>query len=200
MEPEVNPTEQKPQSSGRSQLTQERGPVARDLLMELFKRLELPAEVTLREGGEEIALHAKMGDGAEAAGLAGDRPTMQEPIAYLLSKMVNRGVPEGGARAFVKLSFGDAPPVMTEAPAEETDPELVALGKQLAERAKKIGKTLVVGPMGARERRSIHVAVKEVGGATTRSEGDGLSRRVLVIPDNQAPVAPVGAGGPGTRD
>ena len=175
-----------PASTGRAQISKERGPLARDLLVELFKRLGLPAEITLREGGEEIALHARMGEGAEAAGLAGERPTMQEPIAYLLSKMVNRGGQDGGLRAYVKLSFGDAPPPPGEAPVEETDPELVTLGKELAERAKKLGKILVVGPMGARDRRSIHVAVKEVGGATTRSEGEGLSRRVLVIPDNQS--------------
>jgi spoIIIJ-associated protein len=180
---EAEATAPQPPPSGRAQLAKERGPAARDLLLELFKRLELPAEIILREGGEEIALHAKMGEGAEAAGLAGDRPTMQEPIAYLLSKMVNRGAQEGGPRAYVKLSFGDTPPPLSEMPVEDTDPELVALGKELAERAKQIRKTLVVGPMGARDRRSIHVAVKEAGGATTRSEGEGLSRRVLIIPD-----------------
>src|ERR1700677_1547642 len=152
MQPETIPTR-----SGRAQVAKERAPMARDLLSELFRLLGLPIEISLREGGEEIALHAKVGEGAETAGLAGDRPSMQEPLAYLLSKMVNRGLPDGGPRAFVKLSFGDAPP-SEQAPGEETDPEIVLLGKELAERAKKLGKTLTVGPMSARERRSIHLA------------------------------------------
>ncbi len=178
-------------SASRAQVAKERGPAAKEMLAELFKHLGLPAELTLREGGEEIVLHARMGEGAGAAGLAGDHPTMQEPIAYLLSKMVNRGLAEGGPRAYVKLTFGDVISLLSESSAGETDPELVVLGKMLAERARKLGKTLAVGPMGARDRRSIHVAVKEVGGATTKSEGEGLLRRVLVVPEGQpAPAKP----------
>ena len=182
MQPETNPS-----LSGRAQVVKDRAPMSRDLLLELFRLLGLQVEISLREGGDEIALHAKVGEGAEAAGLSGDRPSMQEPLAYLLSKMVNRGLPDGGPRAFVKLSFGDAPP-LEQSSVEDTDPELVALGKALAERAQKLGKTLTVGPMSARERRSIHVAVKEAGGATTRSEGDGLQRRILIVPE--APSQP----------
>jgi spoIIIJ-associated protein len=184
------PETQAPQASpSRAQVAKDRGPLARDLLVELFRLLGLGAEVTLREGGDEVVLHAKVGEGGEAAGLAGDRPSMQEPLAYLLSKMVNRGLPDGGPRAFVKLSFGDAPPI-EQAPVEETDPEIVALGKELAQRAVKLGKTLTVGPMSARERRSIHVAVKDVGGATTRSEGDGLQRRILIVPEAASQAGP----------
>ncbi len=193
MEPEINPPPN-PARSGRAQVAQDRGPMARDLLLELFRLLGLGVVVSLREGGEEIALHVKVSEGAEAAGLAGDRPSMQEPLAYLLSKMVNRGLPDGGPRAFVKLSFGDAPP-SEQAPVEETDPEIVALGKDLAERAKKLGKTLTVGPMSARERRSVHVAVKEAGGATTRSEGDGLQRRILIVPEPAGQALPAATDG-----
>jgi spoIIIJ-associated protein len=187
MQPEANPS-----LSGRAQVAKDRAPLSRDLLLELFRLLGLQVEVALREGGDEIALHAKVGEGAEAAGLSGDRPAMQEPLAYLLSKMVNRGLPDGGPRAFVKLSFGDAPPTLEQSAVDDTDPEIVTLGKALAERAQKLGKTLTVGPMSARERRSIHVAVKEAGGATTRSEGDGLQRRILIVPETPSQPSPAG--------
>ena len=172
-----------PTAAPRQGLSQERGPVARELLLELFRHMGLGAEVTLRPGGDEIVLQARMGEGAEGAGLGGGRPTMQEPISYLLSKMVNRGVPEGGPRAVVRIGFGEAVAPESPVQTEETDPDLIALGRLLVERANKLGKTLTVGPMTARERRSLHVAVKDVGGATTRSEGDSLLRRVLIIPD-----------------
>src|SRR3984957_18502829 len=204
MQPEANPS-----SSGRAQVAKDRAPMARDLLTELFRLLGLQVEIALREGADEISLHAKVGEGAEAAGLAGDRPSMQEPLAYLLSKMVNRGLPDGGPRAFVKLSFGDGAPTEQSSAGspgsppsiDETDPEIVQLGKDLAERAKKLGKTLTVGPMSARERRSIHLAVKEVGGATTRSEGDGLQRRILIVPDPAGQPQPgiTGQSSPGAQ-
>jgi spoIIIJ-associated protein len=189
MQPEAPPANPK---ASRAEVAKDRAPMARDLLLELFRLLGLPVEVSLREGGDEIALHAKVGEGADAAGLSGERPAMQEPLAYLLSKMVNRGLPDGGPRAFVKLSFGDAVPTEQSAQGlgEDTDPEIVALGKELAERASKLGKTLTVGPMTARERRSIHLAVKEAGGATTRSEGDGLQRRILIVPETLGAASP----------
>jgi predicted RNA-binding protein Jag len=41
--------------------------------------------------------------------------------------------------------------------------------------------------MGSRERKAIHLAVKESGGVTSRSEGEGAARRLLVVPDKLAP-------------
>jgi spoIIIJ-associated protein len=154
-----------------------RGALAKERLLTLLGHLKVGAEVGVAEAGEEITLHVRLGEGAPELGLAGDRPPMQEPLAYLLSKMVNRGAPEGGPRAFIRLDLGQGAPA-----ADEVDEELFALGKGLAVRAKQLGKTLTIGPMSARERRSIHLAVKEEGGATTRSEGEGLLRRILIVP------------------
>jgi spoIIIJ-associated protein len=159
------------------QTTTARGTLAKNQLVKLFEHLRVGAEVDVAESGEEITLHVKLGDGATEIGLAGERPLLQEPLAYLLSKMVNRGAREGGPRAFIRLDLGQGAPA-----ADEVDGELLALGKELAARAQRLGKTLTVGPMSARERRSIHLAVKEHGGATTRSEGDGLLRRILIVP------------------
>jgi predicted RNA-binding protein Jag len=37
--------------------------------------------------------------------------------------------------------------------------------------------------MTPRDRRAIHLALKEMPGVSSRSEGDGSLRRLLVIPD-----------------
>jgi spoIIIJ-associated protein len=154
-----------------------RAELAKERLMTLLGHLKVGAEVGVAEVGEEITLHVRLGEGAPEVGLSGERPPMQEPLAYLLSKMVNRGAREGGPRAFIRLDLGQGAP-----PGDEVDEELLALGKGLAVRAKLLGKTLTVGPMTARERRSVHLAVKEEGGATTRSEGEGFLRRILIVP------------------
>ena len=154
-----------------------RGELAKERLLTLLGHLKVGAEVGVAENGEEITLHVKLGEGAPEIGLAGERPAMQEPLAYLLSKMVNRGAPEGGPRAFIRLDLGQG-----ASAADEVDAELFALGKGLAAKAKQLGKTLTVGPMPASARRAIHLAVKEEGGAITRSEGEGLLRRILIVP------------------
>jgi spoIIIJ-associated protein len=53
---------------------------------------------------------------------------------------------------------------------------------RLAEVALRTGKALAVGPMSARDRRAVHLALVEVDGVTTRSEGEGIFRQLLVIP------------------
>ena len=47
----------------------------------------------------------------------------------------------------------------------------------------RVSKTLAVNPMSPHDRRVIHMALKEEQGVTTRSEGDGIYRRVLIVPE-----------------
>jgi len=48
-----------------------------------------------------------------------------------------------------------------------------------------LGKVLAVAPMSARERRQIHLALVGVEGVSTRSEGEGLFRQLLIIPEKK---------------
>jgi spoIIIJ-associated protein len=180
----------------------ERGAKAQALLATLLGHLGVTAEIEPIEAGEAITLKLKISGGAEAVGLADPRAPLWEPIAYLVGKMMTR---DPSRRCSVALDTGAQTPIGAPvaaapgAPAapmvEENDEELLKMGRFLAERAKQVGKVLVVGPMGSRERKAIHVAVKEVGGVTSRSEGEGAARRLLIVPDKLAapPTQPDGA-------
>jgi spoIIIJ-associated protein len=52
----------------------------------------------------------------------------------------------------------------------------------MAAAAKRMNKVLAIAPISPRERRQIHVALVEVEGISTRSEGEGIFRRLLIIP------------------
>jgi spoIIIJ-associated protein len=65
---------------------------------------------------------------------------------------------------------------------EEGDPAVKAMAERLAASAKKMGKVLAVAPISARERRQIHLALVGTGDITTRSEGEGIFRQLLIIP------------------
>jgi spoIIIJ-associated protein len=165
----------------------ERGAKAREGLATLLGHLGVSAEIEAFEAGEAITLKLKVTGGGETVGLADPKAPLWEPIAYLIGKMMTR---DPSRRCSVTLDTG-APSTIGAPPAapivEETDEELLKMGRFLAERAKQVGKVLVVGPMGSRERKAIHLAVKEVGGVTSRSEGEGAARRILVVPDKLAP-------------
>ena len=44
------------------------------------------------------------------------------------------------------------------------------------------GKIITFDPMNARDRRVVHMALKEVTGVRTESNGEGPDRRVQIIP------------------
>jgi spoIIIJ-associated protein len=69
---------------------------------------------------------------------------------------------------------------------EEGDPAVKAMAERLAAAAKRMGKVLAVAPISARERRQIHLSLVGVEGVSTRSEGEGIFRQLLVIPGRRA--------------
>jgi spoIIIJ-associated protein len=173
----------------------ERGAKAKALLATLLGHLGVTAEIEPIEAGEAITLRLKISGGGEAVGLSDVRAPLWEPIAYLVGKMMTR---DPSRRCSVALDTGAQSPIgapIVAPVSEEPDEELLKMGRFLAERAKQVGKVLVVGPMGSRERKAIHVAVKEAGGVTSRSEGEGAARRLFIVPDKLAapPTQPDGA-------
>jgi spoIIIJ-associated protein len=69
---------------------------------------------------------------------------------------------------------------------EDADAVVKAMAERLAASAKRMGKVIAIAPMSARERRQIHLALVGVEGVSTRSEGEGLFRTLLVVPEADA--------------
>ncbi|MDW8292915.1 MAG: RNA-binding cell elongation regulator Jag/EloR [Anaerolineae bacterium] len=60
--------------------------------------------------------------------------------------------------------------------------QLVAMARRLAERVAATGKTIVLEPMPALERRIIHLALRDDARVYTESTGEGESRKVQIKP------------------
>lgn len=70
----------------------------------------------------------------------------------------------------------------------EGDPEkrasfLEQLSERAASRAEKTGRTVALDPMNPRDRRTVHVALRDFEGIATMSTGSGRYRGVLVVPE-----------------
>jgi spoIIIJ-associated protein len=140
---------------------------AREFCSELFQRLGAKVAVEVRETAEAIgiALQAQEGNTLELSG------ALLEAVQHLVNRVVN---PRAEGRKWVNLEVGGF--------TDEGDPAVKAMAERLAGAAKRMGKVLAIAPISARERRQIHLALVGVEGVSTRSEGEGIFRQLLILP------------------
>jgi len=140
---------------------------ARDFCEELFHRLGAKVAIEAKEGAEAIAvsLTPQEGNTLELSG------ALIEAAQHLVNRVVN---PRSEARKWVNLDVGGF--------REEGDPAVKAMAERLAAAARRTGKVLAIAPISARERRMIHLALFGAKDVTTRSEGEGIFRQLLIVP------------------
>jgi spoIIIJ-associated protein len=146
-----------------------KGPRAKEVLMGLLDRLEMPAEIVVKETDEEILLNIRSTEGEDLVGRDGE---LLSALQFLVNKIVNR-FPEGR-----KLIVLDA-----EGFRDKREEVLGELARRLGEKALATRKVVRLSSMTAQDRRLVHMALKEVPGLQTRSEGEGSFRCLLIIPE-----------------
>ena len=147
---------------------------AREFCTGLLDRMGAAVDVAVQETPDAIgvSLTPRAGNGVELTG------AVVEAVQVLVNRVVN---PRAEGRKWVNLEVGGFP--------EGGDPAVKAMALRLAEAARRTGKVLAVAPMSARDRRAVHLALADVEGVSTRSEGEGIFRQLLVIPGPK-PKAP----------
>ena len=65
---------------------------------------------------------------------------------------------------------------------------LETLAQSLASRAMADHRAVRLSPMSAHDRRVFHLALRDIRGVVTRSEGEGLLRSLLIIPSVASPA------------
>lgn len=157
--------------------TADRSAKSKEILGEILRLMGVEAKLEAKEEGDHIAIAVTASKEGEEMGLrAGHRTQVLDALQVVLNRALNR---QNEPRRFVSVDVGDF--------RQEEDPELVAMAKRLAEKATAIGKPIAVGPMNARDRRQVHLALAGVPGIKTQSEGEGVARRLLIIPVTSTP-------------
>lgn len=79
----------------------------------------------------------------------------------------------------------DAPRVVVdvEGSGEEREQTLTRLAERAVKRARETGRSIALDPMNGRDRRTIHMVVRDMSGVATMSIGEGRYRQVLVVPE-----------------
>jgi spoIIIJ-associated protein len=139
----------------------------------LVERMELgPFEIT--ETTENDALVVIQVRGAAAQRLVGGEGRTVDAM-QLLANQVS-----------IRVSGDDAPRIVldVEGDADQREVYLTRVAERAASRARETGRPVALEAMNPKDRRTVHVALREADGIATMSVGDGRYRQVVVVPDN----------------
>lgn len=151
---------------------------AAEKLQGILDRMGVEGEVVAREDDERVTLEVR---GADASLVIGKHGATLDALQFLVNKMVSRGPAPG---AGVEGDEAQSKPISVDAEGyrERRAESLVELAHRLAEKARRSGKPVPAAPMSAADRRVMHLALADVPGLTTRSEGEGPARHLVIIP------------------
>ncbi|NOZ02390.1 MAG: KH domain-containing protein [Deltaproteobacteria bacterium] len=159
-----------------------KGPDAQAALEGVLQRMGVKAEVTVTEDDTRVSLDISTDEEDVVIGRDGE---VLSALQFVVNKMVNR-FPESRKRVVLDaVGFRNR---RREA--------LSALAREMGAKAIRTGKVVRLSPMNAQDRRLIHLELKSHSGLTTRSEGDGMFRCLLIVPDGFRERSP-GRGGRG---
>lgn len=145
-----------------------------DYLKELLLKMEIPEPVFSKaksDNGPTIQIET-----GEAGSLIGKRGQTLNAIQYLLNIYLNRSQEE---KIFFNLDIAEY--------RSNREKSLQELSRKLAQKVKDRGKNIELEPMSSRERRIIHMALKNHPHVTTFSKGDEPYRKVVISPKGRRP-------------
>lgn len=134
----------------------------------LFEHMSLRCYAECKVENEELNVNIT---GSDSGIVIGYRGEVLDAIQYLALILVN----EKGHN-FIRVTIN------AENYREKREQTLEALAGRLAYKAYRTGKKIELEPMNPFERRIIHTALQDSKFATTESEGDDLSRHVVINP------------------
>ena len=146
--------------------------VSVEVLTEILRLMGVAAEVVVKPGASasEFVLDVQ---GDSSALLIGRRGQTLESLQHILSRIVADKVGAGVPQPIVDAEDYRGRRVRS----------LEDMALRMGEKAKRSRKTQGIDALSARDRRVVHLALKDDPWLTTKSLGHGAFRRLLIIPE-----------------
>jgi spoIIIJ-associated protein len=160
--------------------------LAKRVTGDILERMGLTVEISVREDEDAIRLTLQA---QESGLLIGKQGANLNALQLLVGLIVNgggrgraRSLDEAGEHSKIKVILD------TEGYRNRRQASLEAMAHRMAEKALATGKIMEIHTMSSYERRIIHLTLAPLRTVTTRSEGVGPQRRLLVIPQGVTAV------------
>jgi spoIIIJ-associated protein len=145
--------------------------LAKDALENILTRIPIEASVQAEATDGKIILDI---DGDKSGLLIGRKGKTLDALQFIVNKIVNKAMER---RMNVVVD--------SENYRKRRRESLTQLAHKIADKAKRIKKPVATNPLNPHDRRIIHLTLKEDNELDTKSRGDGLLKKVLVIPRNK---------------
>jgi spoIIIJ-associated protein len=149
-----------------------------DFLQGVLERMGIQADIDVNEAEDKIVLEIQTSDPEVVIGRKGQ---VVDALQHLVSKVVYRERAGEKGKPIVVDSGGYR---------EKHVLRLQSLAQRMGEKALATQAIVELSPMSAHDRRIVHMAIAEIPGLSSRSEGEGDDRHILVVPEALAAKQP----------
>ena len=141
---------------------------AKEVLENILSRIPVDTTVNSQRVNGNIALNI---EGDKSGLLIGRKGKTLDALQFIVNKIANKAS-DKKVRVVVD----------SENYRKRQEESLVEMALDMGEKAKKAQKPVATNLLNPHERRIIHLALKPDGALNTKSKGDGLLKKVLIIP------------------
>jgi spoIIIJ-associated protein len=154
--------------------------IARRILEDLLQGMDIHGYVTAvrssvpdqrGEPEDTITLHVEGADEEAMGLLIGRRGETLRSLQFMVNLLVSRKVQKWPQ---IVVDVGNY--------RQRRQESLEGLARRMAERVRQSGRPLTLEPMGAYERRIVHLALRSDSTVYTQSAGEGENRKVVIYP------------------
>lgn len=142
--------------------------LAQDALEKILALLPMETAVDAERVDGNINLNIQ---GDNSGLLIGRRGKTLDALQFIVNKIVNKRL-ERKVRVVID----------SEKYRQRRRQSLTQLAQRMGEKAKRIQKPVTTNPMNPGDRRIVHLALKDDSQLDTRSRGEGLMKKVVIIP------------------
>lgn len=145
--------------------------VAQETLRKIISLMSMDTRISAVRKGDDIVLNI---EGNNTGILIGHKGRTLEALEFIVNKAVNKAA-EKKVRVIVD----------TENYRQRKEESLKGLALKMGEQAKRTKKTVTIDSVNPHDRRIIHLALKGDSQVQTKSDGEGLFKKVHVIPNKK---------------
>ncbi len=142
--------------------------VAKETLEKILSLIPIETTITADQKEGKVTLNIQ---GDKSGLLIGRKGKTLDALQFITNKIVNKAM-EKKANVVVD----------SESYRKRREDSLIQLALKMGDKAKRIKKPVTTSPMNPHDRRIVHLTLKEDGRLDTRSRGEGLLKKVVIIP------------------